>query len=447
MRSDDALKIFDQACPVHAILAWNPDEAFGTGASQGVCLWTDILKKQYEKRKKRVKAPYTWWPKISISGALGMPEPEKRWIVKFNEQIRAQGPDQETHLYMYCGYFYDEKPASLHVAKIIEVAGQEDLDLDDPLIQEQIPIEFIQNVREKHRDRHDVGALFPYWFKISDIREIRKDHLRNLFKLNTDVLASDKDPTLVPFSPVRFDSPLPVVEYEPRPFFDEEEISDFGLAGWWQEITADPLLVRDDFPRSKYSEKREITKWKALSVPRSEKAMAHRVAALLKASNEILFVDPYFFPHQREDLGRPRFKKSRWVDPLAEFLKAAAAGRKRPPSRLEYHARFGAHQGDYTKFAESCKEVLESEIPAGWELMVHLWKPKFNGEPFHARFILTEKAGVLFEHGLDTGDGEGLVALLTPNIHHQRWKAFLNPAEVYDTSGIGPISVRGKKKL
>ena len=350
--------IFDHGCPVHAILAWNPDEGFGKGASRGVRLWTDILK----RLSKRSDKPYTWWGKISITGALGMEEPVQRWIDRFNDQLTRQGPGEETHLYMYCGYFYDEKPASLHVAKVIQVAGQEEVHLDDPNIHPYIPIEFYQNVRDQNKDRYDVGVLIPYWFKISDIREIRKAHLKNLFRLNTDVFAAENDPKFVPFSPVRFDSPLPVIEYEPRPFFDEEEIAEYGLAGWWEEITNDPLLVRDDFPQSKHSKRQGISKWKAMSVTRSPQAMAHSVAALLKASNEIVFVDPYFFPYKSEEQGRIRFKKSDWIDPLGEFLRAVASGRKKKPARLEYHARL-IEKYDYRKFAESCKAILESLIP------------------------------------------------------------------------------------
>ncbi len=255
MKEVDPLQIFDQPafnpdnrpkCPVHIILAWNPDEAFGKGASRGIQLWTDVLKKLSKKGKSGDDELYTWWGKISITGRLGMEKPEI-WIRKFNEQIDQLDPDQETHLYMYCGYFYDERPGILHVAKVIRVAGHDEVDLDDPEVRKHVPIKFYQSVRNKNRenkDRYKSGHLIPYWFKISDIREIRKHHLQNLLRLHMNP-HTEEAPVLKPFSPVRFDSPLPVLEHGTLQFFALEELEALGLKGWWQETPQQSILIKD----------------------------------------------------------------------------------------------------------------------------------------------------------------------------------------------------------
>ena len=81
-------------------------------------------------------------------------------------------------------------------------------------------------------------------------------------------------------------------------------------------------------------------------------------------------------------------------------------------------------------------------------MRLFVWKQKKRGQPFHARFILTERAGVLFEHGLDAGPGERqLVVLLTPHIHQLRWEAFENPADFFEGSGIEPLIIKGKREI
>ena len=82
--------------------------------------------------------------------------------------------------------------------------------------------------------------------------------------------------------------------------------------------------------------------------------MAETVATLLKLSQEIVFVDPWFSTYEEHwDSKTSQWvvAQSRWLEPLSEFLKQAAAGRRLPPSRLEYHARF-SNDLDYGKFRE-----------------------------------------------------------------------------------------------
>ena len=104
--------------------------------------------------------------------------------------------------------------------------------LTTPKFENMFQLDLSEYPKQESRDRAQVksGHLIPYWFKITDIREIRKYHLQNLLRLNTDPHIEEA-PALKPFSPVRFDSPLPVLEHSTRQFFDSEERKPSGSKG------------------------------------------------------------------------------------------------------------------------------------------------------------------------------------------------------------------------
>jgi len=99
---------------------------------------------------------------------LGMPLPSSFWIEQFDQQTRGQGPQEETHLYMYGAYFVDRKRTCLHVLKVLEVGRQDSVDI----LRDRVPRTFYENMRRKYPNRYEVGLLIPYCFKVSDIREI-----------------------------------------------------------------------------------------------------------------------------------------------------------------------------------------------------------------------------------------------------------------------------------
>ena len=70
-----------------------------------------------------------------------------------------------------------------------------------------------------------------------------------------------------------------------------------------------------------------------------------------------------------------------------------------------------------------------------------------GGEKMHARYIITERAAVRFDVGLDDGDaGQNVPITILPYAEHQRWVATFNEQEP-SSSGTAPFltSVRGAR--
>ena len=169
---------------IHAILEWNPTRIFNPLAPEGIKLWTDVLKRFEPKTPES----YTYWGKISKSGALGM-QPFTVWAKIINDQTESQpNATKETHLYIYCADFPD-RPPSLHVGRISDVIPDQN---SVPLGDEHVPSDFylsVKNQNDKYRRKFEEGRLIPIWFKLADIRQIPTRLLYNL-----QVCSADAEP-------------------------------------------------------------------------------------------------------------------------------------------------------------------------------------------------------------------------------------------------------------
>ena len=145
--------------------------------------------------------------------------------------------------------------------------------------------------------------------------------------------------------------------------------------------------------------------------------LAMAVSSLLQSAKEIIFVDPHFDPDVR------RFRR-----PLEKFLEQALFQNSRL-RRIEYHFKDGYNKPNFDKdFMRLCQRKIAPLVPIGSEIKLVRWKERAGGEDFHARYILTDKGGVLIDKGLDDDDDDGgqttLIVLLKPNIYAKVWKDF-----------------------
>ncbi len=147
------------------------------------------------------------------------------------------------------------------------------------------------------------------------------------------------------------------------------------------------------------------------AVPRTAADLAAAADKLLRCSGEIVLVDPYFG-------GAARFGK-----PLTAMIRSVCDGRV--PRRFEYHlsARSIA--------AEMFESGLERQrphlrIPENVSLIFVRWDQIDDSDTLHPRYVLTEKGGLRFDHGLDEGNpGETTdVECLDQNLHAHRWDQF-----------------------
>lgn len=145
-----------------------------------------------------------------------------------------------------------------------------------------------------------------------------------------------------------------------------------------------------------------------IRVDRTSGAMAEVLAPLLRASKIVLFVDPYFSPREERFIATLR----------------ALVGRLNGPVRLEYHTlgyrRFGRQPLNDEQFRLALERSCNF-VPPGLTLSFLRWREREGGERFHARYIITNRATVRVDNGLDEGrPGETVPLTILPHREHER---------------------------
>lgn len=126
-------------------------------------------------------------------------------------------------------------------------------------------------------------------------------------------------------------------------------------------------------------------------VERKAGPMTDKIGPLLQGCSVLVFVDPYFGPD-----------KVRYRRTFESFLKRTKGRPGVLPKRVEILT--SAHKtGCRSFFKTECHGRFSECVPYGMHVAVRRLKEKPNGEGLHNRYVLTEFAGVRFDHGLDEG--------------------------------------------
>jgi len=165
-----------------------------------------------------------------------------------------------------------------------------------------------------------------------------------------------------------------------------------------------------------------------LNCPRTAVEMAARAGTLLRCSEELILVDPYFDPSE------PRF-----VWPFEAFV-GVCPGWK----RLELHrAKPEAFDRDVQE--DKYRRNLVLAVPTGTTLEVFFWPGLPAGGGLHPRFVLTERGGIQFDHGLDEGQSTAqttLVTLLEHEVFLQLRSDYRRGSVTFGTPDV--LSIHGK---
>jgi len=156
-------------------------------------------------------------------------------------------------------------------------------------------------------------------------------------------------------------------------------------------------------------------------IPRKATQMANALGPLLRASRSIKLIDPHFHP------GEERF-----LNPLRAFI--AEATSCAPLTHLEIHTSRPLRDSSTTaEWERACLANLPALLPSEVKMIVYRWSTKSSGEALHARYIITEVAGVNIEHGLDEGDdGESTqVNILNEDGRSHVWNLFTPDSNAY----------------
>lgn len=155
-------------------------------------------------------------------------------------------------------------------------------------------------------------------------------------------------------------------------------------------------------------------------VARTADALAEPARLLLQNCRTVRFVDAYFDA-----------RKSIWREPLGRFLSYI-------PDIATVSCEFHTLERPDSRPPDLLKEdltQLKDAIPKGGSLRIVRWRQKPAGERFHARYVMTESAGLAYEGGLDAVRGADQttdVSVLAPAVHRQRWEALEPTADVYE---------------
>lgn len=167
-------------------------------------------------------------------------------------------------------------------------------------------------------------------------------------------------------------------------------------------------------------------------IPREPEDIADAVYLLLLCSRQIRFVDPYFDPLKRK-----------WWRVLSEILLRAKRAHCQFTS-IEYHFLDDA-KGPVNP-CDVCKRMGPDYIPNGMAVRFVRWSCEHTLARFHARYILTDVAGVRVDHGLDQGrPGERTdIGMLDEHIHKETWAMYEKTTSPFEQIDVAPIIVQGQ---
>jgi len=124
-----------------------------------------------------------------------------------------------------------------------------------------------------------------------------------------------------------------------------------------------------------------------ITVNRRAPEMAAALRSMLYCCRWVQFIDPYF------SKAKQNHKQS-----LSAYLNVIGSERPVGPiERVEVHCRADGASSDFLK------SFYQEIVPCDMTVTIFQWHEKPYGQAMHNRYILTDLAGVSFNHGLDIG--------------------------------------------
>ena len=146
-----------------------------------------------------------------------------------------------------------------------------------------------------------------------------------------------------------------------------------------------------------------------VTIPRKSEMMAETARLLLESAKEVIFVDPHFSLEKRH---------SKPLEAFMSILSNRTADIRL--RRIEYHIDNKIKASCFMD--KLCAHIMPKlKLPKDLTMKIVRWE---KHDELHNRYILTNKAGVSFHHGLDEGRGTDEVTILSEDSYKQRWKQF-----------------------
>lgn len=162
---------------------------------------------------------------------------------------------------------------------------------------------------------------------------------------------------------------------------------------------------------------------------------------LIMSAKKIHLIDPYLNPAHVDEKDRKRWQKT--ISKLAEFLRNA----KRLTIDIEFHTQLDKAAPSAPDFVRALQDTVLDFFPATTSIRVTAWSVKHQGLAWHARYLLTNKAGVALDYGLDMATNRRTdVTLLGQRDAAKRREEFNTESPtLYEMEAT--ISAQGKRRL
>jgi hypothetical protein len=125
------------------------------------------------------------------------------------------------------------------------------------------------------------------------------------------------------------------------------------------------------------------------------------LAPLLFSATRVSFIDPHFNPVDPDDRRSRRWRRT--ASKLAESFRQANRLTADISFHTEYDGEASATFASADEFVQAIAARISEYFPATTTLSVTAWAAKPEGIRLHARYLITDKAGVALDYGSDLG--------------------------------------------
>ncbi len=141
---------------------------------------------------------------------------------------------------------------------------------------------------------------------------------------------------------------------------------------------------------------------------------------LIGSAKRLHIIDPHFDPVHREESNRRRWQTT--VRKLSEFLRAA----NRFTIDVHFHTQ-SDNTRDPKEFVADIGSRISGLFSSRTNLSVTAWSKMHQGINWHARYLITDKAGVALDYGFDMGKDRRTDVTLLPRDKADEKLAEFNP--------------------
>lgn len=166
----------------------------------------------------------------------------------------------------------------------------------------------------------------------------------------------------------------------------------------------------------------QSARWRVESgrwLERDPAMIVEALGLLLRASQRVIIIDPYFRADQGDKLSS--------LTALWTVLGPGVA--------VEIHS--SSAKLSYSETMRHAERALPRNLPPGVRVTWHCWAPKEEDQRFHNRFILTDIGGVQFGDSIEKGEPGQVdrLSILDEPSRSKLWEQYLGASPAFDRAG------------